>query len=88
MIEGREANLTRLMHEIGQGSINDIAHALIYFEKPEPTIAQSIENAVSDALRQLVLNKWQLWPKVQEHIDMAMAARRSRLGDTLWFSNY
>lgn len=78
-------NYQRLCDAIASGNIGNIANALIYFEKQNPTIADSIERILEFCLTK---NKIYKTNYVRNLIRQAVSIRRSRLGDSLWFRQY
>lgn len=78
-----------LLEATALGSVNDVAHALIYFEKPDPTIAESVQRAVD----RLITNVFSLIGREikqvnRDKLEKAVQIRRARLGDALWFSRF
>lgn len=83
--------LSRLMEAVVEGNAEDVAHALIYYEELNPTIAEGVAKGIQE-LREHVSNlstnpnkrplHWSFESKIQEAVNI----RRARLGDALWFS--
>ena len=85
--------LSNLMEAVIEGSSQDVANALIFYEELNPTIADGVAKGVQD-LRDYVSNlstnpnkrplHWSFESKIAE----AIKIRRARLGDALWFSRF
>lgn len=81
-------NLNMLSEAIKTGVSSEIAHALIAFEYPNPTIDKSVNKATKKLLK-MYLESPTLWLNYNSNeVEKAKKARRDRLGDDLWFSRY
>lgn len=87
----KEDRLSNLMETVIEGSAADVAHALIYYEELNPTIAEGVEKGIQelrDYVKCLDTNptKRPLHWSFESKISEAVKIRRERLGDALWFS--
>lgn len=75
-----------VMRMLVEGTVYDVAHALIYFE--EIPIHQNIDKIVRWLNeKSMAVNNRPIKPELSEKLNQAVAIRKARLGDALWFSN-
>ena len=83
----RKTNITRLVEAIKSGKHNEIAHAIIYFEKEDPTIAISMSTAIAEAWAEASKDESVIWGNQCYSVEYAEDRRRERLGDLLWYGS-
>lgn len=76
-------NHFRLLDALQLGTARDVAHALIYYEVRNPTIADNVMKKLS-SMQAYIDERLDVKLKVQE----ALNIRKARLGDALWFSRF
>lgn len=77
----------RLFEALSRANINDIAHAIIYFEKKHPSIHENVKR-ISDLIVARVKTFGGPHERVEDLLWIAMQRRRERVGEHEWLSKY